>query len=201
MHAHPISALPPPQLNLSSGSHLWNRHSSPNIKPIDKLYQTPLGKAPTSVSVTSTASSREKKEKQRGLLGRFRAKKKEDHERKFLFIYSLIQNLTNLILIRWRVWGSSRAQTPFQIYICHTRQRRQLNTNSRFHHCLLVEGHQIRSCQVSRIPRLTSRRQFSIQISRTNLKNQKHTIITITTGSFIAIKALVRLILPLVKVS
>ena len=69
--------LPAPQLNISSSSNLWNRHSSsPNIKPADKMYQTPLGKATTNVSTAS--NSREKKEKQRGLLGRFRAKKKEE---------------------------------------------------------------------------------------------------------------------------
>lgn len=84
LHAHPISALPPPQLNISSGSHLWNRHSSPSIKPLDKLHQTPLGKAPTNASISSTTSSREKKEKQRGILGRFRAKKKDDSERNSL---------------------------------------------------------------------------------------------------------------------
>jgi len=86
VHPHPISALPAPQLNISSSSSLWNRHSSsPNIKPADKMYQTPLGKAATNVSTAS--NSREKKEKQRGLLGRFRAKKKEEAAERIPFIY------------------------------------------------------------------------------------------------------------------
>ena len=80
VHSRPVAALPAPQLNISSSSNLWNRHSSPNIKPADKMYQTPLGKAATDAN-TSTTNSREKKEKQRGILGRFRTKKKEDVER------------------------------------------------------------------------------------------------------------------------
>jgi hypothetical protein len=83
LHPHPVSALPAPQLNISSNSNLWNRHSSPNIKPADKMYQTPLGKAATTAAPTS---SDKKKEKQRGILGRFRAKKKEESDRiPFLF--------------------------------------------------------------------------------------------------------------------
>lgn len=83
MHAQPVSALPVPQLNISSSSSLWNRHSSPSIKPLDKLYQTPLGKASTT-SVPVTTSSHEKKEKQKGILGRFRAKRKEESGRTLL---------------------------------------------------------------------------------------------------------------------
>jgi hypothetical protein len=49
------------------------------------MYQTPLGKASTNVGTSS--NSREKKEKQRGLLGRFRAKKKEEAVERIPFIY------------------------------------------------------------------------------------------------------------------
>ena len=77
--------MPAPQLNISSSSNLWNRHSSPSIKPVDKMYQTPLGKAATNVSTPS--NSREKKEKQRGLLGRFRTKKKEEAAERIPFTY------------------------------------------------------------------------------------------------------------------
>ena len=80
LHLYPVSALPAPQLNISSNSNLWNRHSSPNTKPTDKMYQTPLSKSTTNAGPTS--NSHEKKEKQRGILGRFRAKKKEESNRK-----------------------------------------------------------------------------------------------------------------------
>jgi hypothetical protein len=49
------------------------------------MYQTPLGKAATNVSTPS--NSREKKEKQRGLLGRFRTKKKEETAERIPFTY------------------------------------------------------------------------------------------------------------------
>lgn len=79
----PVTPLPAPHHSISNFSpgSLWNRHSSPNIKPLDKMYQTPLGKAATSTNLLNS-NSREKKEKQRGILGRFRTKKKEDTERK-----------------------------------------------------------------------------------------------------------------------
>ena len=82
MHERPISAIsthtPAPQLNLSSTSQFFSshRHSSPTLKPVDKMYQTPLGKATTFVGGTN---SREKEKKPKGLLSRFRAKKKEEN--------------------------------------------------------------------------------------------------------------------------
>jgi hypothetical protein len=93
VHERPISAIsthtPVPQLNLSSsttsqffGAH---RHSSPTLKPVDKMYQTPLSKATTFVG---GSNSREKEKKSKGLLSRFRAKKKEENPDGTLFSVS-----------------------------------------------------------------------------------------------------------------
>ena len=88
LHPHPVSigpAAPTPQLNLHSTSHIWNRHSSPSIKPVDKPHK------PASITgVPSSASTKDKKEKQGGILGRFRHKRKEEKERMYLDINLLI---------------------------------------------------------------------------------------------------------------